>query len=41
MTNNQRPVPFDRVVDYLIDQIVGDADHDHGHLHAGQMHTHH
>jgi histidyl-tRNA synthetase len=41
MTTNQRPVPFDRVVDYLVDQIVGDADHDHGHLHAGQIHTHH
>lgn len=41
MTNNQRHIAFDQVVDYLIDQIVGDGAHDHGHLHAGQVHTHH
>ena len=41
MTNNQRHIGFDQVVAYLIDQIVGDAEHDHGHLHAGQIPTHH
>jgi histidyl-tRNA synthetase len=41
MTNNQRHIGFDKVVDYLIDQIVGDAEHEHGHLHAGQIPTHH
>jgi histidyl-tRNA synthetase len=41
MTNNQRHIGFDQVVDYLIDQIVGDAEHEHGHLHAGQIPTHH
>lgn len=41
MTNNQRHVPFDQVVDYLIDQIIGNDEHEHGHLHAGQIHTHH
>ncbi len=40
--NNQQSVAFTRVVDYLIDQIAGgDDEHDHGHLHAGQIHTHH
>jgi histidyl-tRNA synthetase len=28
----QNTVPFDDVVDYLVDQIVGD-DHDHDHVH--------
>jgi histidyl-tRNA synthetase len=28
----QNTVPFDGVVDYLVDQIVGD-DHDHDHVH--------
>jgi histidyl-tRNA synthetase len=28
----QASVPFDAVVDYLVDQIVG-ADHDHDHVH--------
>jgi histidyl-tRNA synthetase len=28
----QATVPFDEVVDYLVDQIVGD-DHDHDHVH--------
>lgn len=41
MTNNQRHIGFDQVVDYLIDQIVGDAEHDHGHLHPGQIPTVH
>ncbi len=41
MTNNQRHIGFDQVVDYLIDQIVGDSEHEHGHLHAGQIPTHH
>jgi histidyl-tRNA synthetase len=26
-------VPFDDVVDYLVDQIVGGHDHDHEHVH--------
>jgi histidyl-tRNA synthetase len=30
----QASVPFDAVVDYLVDQIVGhDHDHDHVHYH--------
>jgi histidyl-tRNA synthetase len=30
----QATVPFDDVVDYLVDQIVGDGhDHDHVHYH--------
>ncbi|MCE2867176.1 MAG: histidine--tRNA ligase [Burkholderiaceae bacterium] len=41
MTNNQRHIGFEQVVDYLIDQIVGDSEHEHGHLHAGQIPTHH
>ncbi len=41
MANNQQAVPLDAVVDYLIDQVAGDDEHDHGHLHAGQIHTHH
>lgn len=40
-TNNQCEVAFDKLVDYLIDQIAGGDDHDHGHLHAGHIHTHH
>jgi histidyl-tRNA synthetase len=28
----QASVPFDKVVDYVVDQIVGD-DHDHDHVH--------
>jgi histidyl-tRNA synthetase len=35
--NNQTAVPFDAVVDYLVDQIAGDDDHDHAHCN----HTHH
>lgn len=35
--NNQSAVPFDAVVDYLVDQIAGDDDHDHAHCN----HTHH
>lgn len=41
MTNNQRHIGFDQVIDYLIDQIVGDAEHEHGHLHPGQIPTVH
>lgn len=29
----QASVPFDEVVDYLVDQIVGGHDHDHDHVH--------
>ena len=29
----QAAVPFEEVVDYLVDQIVGSHDHDHGHDH--------
>ncbi len=38
--HNQHSVPLDQLVDYLIDQVTGDDEHDHGHLHAGQIHTH-
>ncbi len=38
--NNQHRVPLDQLVDYLIDQVTGDDAHEHGHLHAGQIHTH-
>ncbi len=41
MNNNQQAVAQDKLVDFLIDQITGGDDHDHGHLHAGQIHTHH
>jgi len=30
---NQTPVPFDQVVDHLVDQIIGAAEHDHDHIH--------
>jgi histidyl-tRNA synthetase len=34
MQNNQAEVAFEQVVDYIVDQIVGDDDHDHsGHVH--------
>ena len=35
--NNQATVPFDTVVDYMVDQMTGSDDHDHEHCH----HTHH
>jgi histidyl-tRNA synthetase len=35
--NNQTAVPFDTVVDYLVDQITGHDDHDHENC----THTHH
>lgn len=41
MKNNQQGVAFDKLIDYLIEQITGGDEHAHGHLHAGQMHTHH
>lgn len=41
MANNQQGIALDKLVDHLIDQIVGGDEHDHGHLHAGQHHTHH
>ncbi len=41
MTNNQQSVSLEALVDHLIDQMIGDDEHDHGHLHAGQLHTHH
>jgi histidyl-tRNA synthetase len=34
----QSTVPFDEVVDYLVDQIIGGHDHDHDHDH---VHYHH
>ena len=40
-TDNQRSVALESVADHLIDHMVADDDHDHGHLHAGQIHTHH
>ena len=36
--NNQTSVPFDSLVDYVVDQIVGADEHDHSHNHN---HTHH
>ncbi len=39
--SNQHSVPQDSLIDYLIDQITGGDEHEHGHLHAGQIHTHH
>lgn len=32
-TQQQASVPFDEVVDYLVDEIVGAHDHDHDHVH--------
>jgi histidyl-tRNA synthetase len=40
-THNQQSVSLEVLTDYLIDQMIGGDDHDHGHLHAGQLHTHH
>jgi histidyl-tRNA synthetase len=41
--NNQQTVGFDAVVDYLVDQIVGGGEQDHGHDHdhAGHVHYKH
>ncbi len=41
MTNNQQSVSLETLTDHLIDRMIGDDEHDHGHLHAGQLHTHH
>ncbi len=40
-SDNQRSVALEAVADHLIDHMTADGDHDHGHLHAGQIHTHH
>ncbi|NCW76777.1 MAG: histidine--tRNA ligase [Oxalobacteraceae bacterium] len=40
-SDNQRSVALELVADHLIDHMTADGDHDHGHLHAGQIHTHH
>ncbi len=40
-SDNQRSVALEAVADHLIDHMTADEDHDHGHLHAGQIHTHH
>jgi len=40
-SDNQRSVALEAVADHLIDHSTADGDHDHGHLHAGQIHTHH
>ena len=42
-TSNQALVEFERVVDYLVDEITGNAssEHDHDHNHALCNHTHH
>lgn len=37
MENNQSAVPFEAVVDYLVDQITGNEEHDHENC----THTHH
>lgn len=40
--NNQTSVPFDALVDYVVDQIVGADEHDHSHDHDhNHGHTHH
>ncbi len=39
--DNQRSVAIESVADHLIDHMTADHEHDHGHLHAGQIHTHH
>ncbi|WP_151447605.1 histidine--tRNA ligase [Lacisediminimonas profundi] len=38
--NRQATVPFSKVAEYLVDQIVGDDDHghDHGHDHGSHVH---
>ena len=41
MTNNQQSVSLEGLADHLIERMIGDDEHDHGHLHAGQLHTHH
>ena len=41
MSNNQHSIPFDALTDHLIEEITGADDRDHGHLHTGQLHTHH
>ena len=41
MTHNQQSVSLEALTDHLIEQMIGDDEHDHGHLHAGQLHTHH
>ena len=41
MTHNQQSVSLESLVDHLIEQMIGNDEHDHGHLHAGQLHTHH
>ena len=40
-SSNQHSVALDSVADYLIDHITTDDDHEHAHLHSGQIHTHH
>ena len=40
-SDNQRSVALEAVADHLIDHMTADDDHDHGHMHAGQIHTHH
>ena len=40
-SDNQRSIALELVADHLIDHMTADGDHDHGHLHAGQIHTHH
>jgi histidyl-tRNA synthetase len=38
---NQQSIELAAVVDHLIDHLTGQDDHNHVHLHAGQIHTHH
>lgn len=37
----QNTVPFDDVVDYVVDQIIGDHDCGHDHGPGGHVHHHH
>ncbi len=40
--NNQTSVPFDSLVEYVVDQIVAGDEHSHDHSHShGHDHTHH
>ena len=41
MTHNQQSVSLESLVDHLIEQMIGNDEHDHGHMHAGQLYTHH
>ena len=41
LQKNQQSIELAAVVDHLIDHMTGQEDHNHLHLHAGQIHPHH